>query len=99
MGGLMEGHCGKEAWVRAKWNFKWTGLDDPSAINFLQPTQMQSSSSKAATTHLKCTERMCLEEACRFKTGEDLDDLCARLKTHFKKHGLDTIAHRNNPND
>ena len=38
-------------------------------------------------------------EAHRFKTGDNLDNPCARLKTHFKKHRLDTIAHRNNPNN
>ena len=41
---------------------------------------------------------MFVEEACRFKTGEDLDDPCARLETHFRKHRMDMITHRNNPN-
>ena len=41
---------------------------------------------------------MFIKEAHRFKAGEDLDDLCARLKTPFRKHGMDAITHRNNPN-
>ena len=44
---------------------------------------------------MKHTGGIFLDEACGFKAGDDLDDLCARLETHFKKHGLDT----NNPND
>ena len=50
-------------------------------------------------THLKHTEGMFSNEACRFKTGEDLNNLCAGLNTHFKRHGLDTVTCRNNPND
>ena len=42
---------------------------------------------------------MFVKEACRFKTGEDLDDLCAGLETHFRKHRMGTITHRNNPNE
>ena len=59
---------------------------------------MQSSSAKATTGHFKCTEGMFVKEAHRFKAGKDLDDLCARLETHFKKHRMDTITCRNNPN-
>ena len=59
---------------------------------------MQSSSAKAATGHLKHTEGIFLHKAHRFKTGDDLDNLCARLETHFKKHGMDTITRQNNPN-
>ena len=95
----MNGCCGKEAWVGGKPNHDWTGPEAPDAIDFPQPSQMRSSNAKAATSHLKRTEGMFLEEAHRFKTGEDLDDLCARLETHFKKHGMDAITHRNNPND
>ena len=69
------------------------------AVDFLQPTQMQSSSTKAATSHLKHTEATFVKEACRFKAGEDPDDSCARLETHFKKHGMDTITCRNDPNE
>ena len=60
---------------------------------------MRSSNAKAATSHLKHAKGVFVEEACRFKTGEDLDDLCVRLETHFRKHGMDAITHRNNPNN
>ena len=79
MGGLVDGHHRKEAWVGGKPNFRWTELENPNAINFPQPTQMRSSSAKAATTHPKRTKGMFTKEACRFLTGEDLDDLCASL--------------------
>ena len=59
---------------------------------------MRSSNAKAATSHLKRTEGMFVKEACRFETGEDLDDPCARLKTHFRKHRMGMITCRNNPN-
>ena len=95
----MNGHHGKEAWVGGKPNHDWTGPEAPDAIDFPQPSQMRSSNAKAATSHLKRAEGTFLEEACRFKTGEDLDDPCARLETHFKKHGMDAITCRNNPND
>ena len=99
MGGLVEGHCGKEAWTGWKPNCLWDRLENPDAVDFLQPTQMQSSSAKAAAGHLKHIEGIFLDKACRFKTGEDLDDLHARLETHFKKHGMDTITCRNDPNE
>ena len=59
----------------------------------------QSRSAKAATSHLKCAKGIFLKQAHRFKTRDNLDDLCARLETHFKRHGIDAIAHRNNPNN
>ena len=65
----------------------------PSTTN----SNVRSSGAKTATTHLKRTKGTFTKEAHRFKTGEDLDNLCARLETHFKKHGLDTIAHGNDP--
>ena len=67
MGGLAEGHCRKEAWTSRKPNGKWTRLDDPHAINFPLPTQMQSTGAKAATSQLKRTHRIFLNEAHRFK--------------------------------
>ena len=95
----MNGHCGKEAWVGGKPNHDWTGLEAPDAINFPQPSQMRSSDAKAATSHLKRAEGTFVKEAHRFKTGEDLDDPCVGLETHSRKHGMDTITHRNNPNE
>ena len=95
----MEGCHRKEAWTGGKPNCSWTRPEHPCAINFLQPIQMQSCSAKATTSHLKRTEVIFLKEACGFKTGEHLDDPCTRPKTHFKKHGMDTIPHRNNPNN
>ena len=73
MGGLVDGHCGKEAWVGGKLKHDWSELENPNAVDFPQPTQMRSSSTKAATTHLKHTEGTFSKEACRFKTGEDLE--------------------------
>ena len=84
MGGLTEGCCGKEAWVGGQPNHSWTRLENPRAIDFPQPSQMRSSSAKAATSHLKCTKGIFLEESHGFKTGDDLDNSCARFKTHFK---------------
>ena len=95
----MDGCHGKEAWVGGKPNHQWTGLETPNVVDFPQPSQMQLSNAKAATSHLKRAKGVFVEEACRFKTGEDLDDPCARLKTHFRKHRMDTITHRNNPNE
>ena len=95
----MDGCHGKEAWVGRKPNHDWTGLEAPNAIDFPQPSQMRSSNAKAATSHLKRAKGMFVEEACRVKTGEDLDDLCAGLETHFRKHRMDTITCRNNPNE
>ena len=60
---------------------------------------MQASNAKAATSHLKRTEGIFLDKAHRFKTGDDLDNPCARLKTHFKKHVVDAITHQTTPND
>ena len=99
MVGLAKGCCRKEAWTGGKPNCLWTGLEHPHAIDFVQPTQMQSNSAKAAADHLKCTQGIFLNKACRFKTGEDLDDMCTRLKTHIKKHGMDVVASRHNPNN
>ena len=73
MGGLADGCCRKGAWVGGKPKFDWTELENPDAVDFPQPTQMRSSSAKAATTHLKRTEGTFSKEACRFKTGEDLE--------------------------
>ena len=56
MGGLIEGYYGKEAWVGGKPNSYWTNLENPYAIDFPQPSQMRSSSAKAAASHLKRTE-------------------------------------------
>ena len=47
MGSLVDRHCGKEAWIGGKPKFDWTDLEDPSAVDFPQPTQMRSSSAKA----------------------------------------------------
>ena len=60
MGGLAEGHCRKEAWTSRKINSKWTGLDDQRAIDFPLPTQMGSTSTKAATSLLKRMEGLFL---------------------------------------
>ena len=99
MGGLADGHCRKEAWTGGKPSHNWTNLEDQDTIDFPQPTTMQSSSTKATTGHLKCTKGIFLKEAHRFKTGDDLDNLRARLETHFKKHRMNTMACRHNPND
>ena len=53
MGGLMDGHYGKEAWVGRKPNHNWTGLEAPDAINFPQPSQMRSSDTKAGARGLR----------------------------------------------
>ena len=53
----------------------------------------------SATGHLKCTEGIFLDEVHKCKSGGNLDDLCTRLKTHFKKHGMDRITCRTKPND
>ena len=53
MGGLVEGQCGKEAWVGGKPSHNWSGSEDPHAINFPQPTQMQSTSEKQ---HKSCND-------------------------------------------
>ena len=71
MGGLTDRHHGKEAWVSGKPNHPWTGLEAPNAVDFPQPSQMQSSNTKAATGHLKCAKGTFAKEARRFKTGED----------------------------
>ena len=98
MGGLAEGCCRKEAWTSGISDPAWSNPDNPHAINFPLSTQMQSTGAEALTSQLKCTKGTFLDEAHRFKAGDDLDDPCTRQETRFKKHGFDTIAHRNNPN-
>ena len=68
MGALVDRHFGKEAWTGGKPDENWMMSEDPNAIKFLPPTQMQSTSTKATTGQLKCTERMFLNAAHRFKT-------------------------------
>ena len=59
---------------------------------------MRSSSSRAAAGHAKRTEGIFTDEAYKYKTGGDLDDLCERLGKHFEKHGLNRVAYRLKPN-
>ena len=89
MGDLAQGHHGNEAWTGEQPKPDWSGLEDLNVIDFPQP--------KDATGHLKRTKGTFLDRAHKFKTGDDPDDPCSRLKTHFKKHGSDTVACRKNP--
>ena len=98
MGGLIDTYYGKEAWTGGKPKWDWSGLQDPSVVDLPLPTQMRSSSSKAAAGHAKRTEGIFTDENYKYKQGGDLDDLCERLRKHFEKHGLDTIAYRLKPN-
>ena len=41
MGGLMDRHHRKEAWVGGKPNFQWTGSEAPNTVDFPQPSQMR----------------------------------------------------------
>ena len=99
MGGLVQGCCGEETWTRGTPKSDWSCFKDPNAVSFPQPKQMHSSSAKAATGHLKCTEGTSLDEACKFKISDDPDNQCSRLETHFKKHDSDTTACGRRPNN
>ena len=92
MGGLVETYHGYKAWTGGKPNKKWKGLDE-SNKKIPLPTQIQSNSSKAATSQIKRTEGLFSDEKLKFKNGDDLDYFCVRLSGHFEKHGLDTIAY------
>ena len=98
MGGLHDTHCGKEAWTGGKPKPDWSGLDDPDAVDIPRPTQMRSSSSKAAVGHAKRTEGIFTNREEKYKEGGDLDDFSERLEDHFDNHGIDTVAYRLLPN-
>jgi len=93
MGGLVDTYQGPEAWTGGKPKPDWLALDVKARKTPL-PTQIQSNSSKAATSMLKRTEGLFSDDKSKFQHGDDLDYFCLRIESHFEKHGLNTIAYR-----
>ena len=99
MGGLRATHYGKEAWTGGKPKHDWSKLDIPSVKKYIPlPTQMRSSSSKAATGCAKRTEGIFSSEEEKHKEGDDLDDFFERMLYHYEIHGIDTVTYRELPN-
>ena len=92
MGNIILNDRTNEAWTGGAPKLNWTELVYPNQIPL--PTQIRSTSSKAAMSLVKRTEGLFREEANKFKHKGNINYLCTLLRDHFVMHGIDTILYR-----
>jgi hypothetical protein len=84
--------------------FDWSGLD-PSDLEHntreaFTPKCLRSKSPKAASNFDGRRAGLYPSEPSkRFKTGDDIDELCRKLLEEFTDWGMDTITYRPNPSN
>ena len=101
MGGITHTGVGKSrqaaAWVGGKPNSLWTALEDGNAC-LSSSLQTRSNDPKAATTFIQRQAGLSGNNKPH-KKGDDLDYFIKKIKAEFEDFGMDTIAHRRDPND